>query len=83
MRAYGVSMDDVMKALSESSVVDSRRRVEPSLRVVCYTRLNRPDQYERIIVRASADGEIARLKDFARVEVLGDGEGADRPRHNP
>ena len=69
LRAYHLSSEDVMKALTESSVVGWRRRVDPLPGVVFVTRLYRPEQYEKFIVMATAEGEVVRLKDVAKVEV--------------
>jgi multidrug efflux pump subunit AcrB len=68
LRAYDLSSEDVMKAMSEASVIGSPRRVEPPPGVVFVRHLLRPKQYENLILRASAEGEIVRLKDVAKVE---------------
>lgn len=78
MRAYKVSSDDVMKAISEQSVIGSPGRLgqatgfqAQSLEyVLVYEgRFNKPEQYEKIIIRANGDGEMLRLKDIAKVEL--------------
>ncbi|RYE81436.1 MAG: efflux RND transporter permease subunit, partial [Myxococcales bacterium] len=78
MRAYKVSSDDVMKAISEQSVIGSPGRLgqatgmqAQSLEyVLVYEgRFNKPEQYEKIIIRANGDGELLRLKDIAKVEL--------------
>jgi len=78
MRAYGVSTDDVMTAIDEQSVIGrpgrtgrSSGKVAQSLEyVLTYSgRYNKPEQYEQIIIRATPDGEILRLKDVAEVEL--------------
>jgi AcrB/AcrD/AcrF family protein len=69
LRAYDLSCEDVMKALCESSVVGPGRRVDPPPGVVFVTRLDRPEKWEKLIVRANAEGEIVRLKDVAKVEA--------------
>jgi hypothetical protein len=69
LRAYNLSSEDVMKAFVESTVVGSRRRVDPPPGVVFEKRLGRPEQYENVIVRATPDGVVVRLKDVAKVEV--------------
>jgi HAE1 family hydrophobic/amphiphilic exporter-1 len=79
MRAYRVSPDDVMKSLDEQSVIGKPGRVgrgdasraEALEYVLDYSdRYNDPKQYENVIIRANADGELLRLKDIAKV-VLG------------
>ncbi len=78
MRAYSVSTEQVMKALEEQSVIGSPGRlgrasgkVSQSLEyVLTYEgRYNTPEQYENIILRATEEGEILRLRDVARVEL--------------
>ncbi len=69
LSACHLSSEDVMKALQESGVVGRRRRVEPPAAVVFVTRLYRPEQYEKLILKANAEGEVVRLKDVAKVEV--------------
>lgn len=78
MRAYSVSTEDVMKAISEQSVIGSPGRLgqasgqkAQSLEyVLTYQgRFNKPEQYEKIIIRANDDGELLRLRDVAKVEL--------------
>ncbi len=78
MRAYSISTEDVMKAISEQSVIGSPGRLgqatgmkAQSLEyVLVYEgRYNKPEQYENIILRANEDGELLRLKDIAKVEL--------------
>ena len=78
MRAYDVSTEDVMKAISEQSVIGSPGRLgqatgktsQSKEYVLTYIgRYNKPEQYERIILKANPDGEILRLKDVADVEL--------------
>ena len=69
LRAHNLAGDDVMKAFVESNVLGSPRRVDPPPWVVFVTRLWRPDQYENLIVKANAEGDIVRLKDIAKVEI--------------
>ena len=79
MRAYNVSPDEVMEALSEQSIIGKPGRIgrgdskqaEALEYVLTYTdRFNEPKQYEEIIIRSNAKGENLRLKDVATV-VLG------------
>lgn len=78
MRAYKVSTDDVMKAMSEQSIIGSPGRIGQSTGqrsqsteyVLTYKgRYNKPDEYENIIIRANDKGQLLRLKDIARVEL--------------
>ncbi|MDR6560509.1 MULTISPECIES: efflux RND transporter permease subunit [unclassified Arcicella] len=78
MRAYNISADEVMAALSDQSVIGSPGRVgradgkraEALEYVLTYQgRFNKPEQYKDVIVRANAKGEILRLKDVANVEL--------------
>jgi hypothetical protein len=80
MRAHNLSLDDLLKATEESSLnvspEDERRRRES--RTLEYVRgsyvlsvvtrgFNKPEQYGRIVLKASPDGEILWLKDVATV----------------
>lgn len=78
MRAYNVSTDEVMEALAEQSVIGSPGRIGQSSGkksqsleyVLTYKgRFNKPEEYENIIVRASAEGEVLHLKDIADIEL--------------
>ncbi|MEN7551118.1 efflux RND transporter permease subunit [Rapidithrix thailandica] len=77
MRAYNISTEEVMEALEEQSIIGSPGRLgrssgkrSQSLEyVLTYQgRYNEPEQYENVIVRANAEGEILHLKDVAEVE---------------
>lgn len=78
MRAYNISSDDVMKAISEQSMIGSPGRLGQATGKTSQTfeyvltwvgRFNKPEQYENIILRANPKGEILRLKDVATVEL--------------
>ncbi len=78
MRAYNVGIDDVMKALSEQSMIGSPGRLgqatgktsQSKEYVLTYIgRYNKPEQYGNIILRANPKGEILRLRDIAEVEL--------------
>jgi hydrophobic/amphiphilic exporter-1 (mainly G- bacteria), HAE1 family len=78
MRAYDVSSEDVMKAISEQSVIGSPGRLgqatgktsQSKEYVLTYSgRFNKPDQYASIILKENSDGEILRLKDVGEVEL--------------
>lgn len=79
MRAYKVSPDEVMEALGDQSIIGKPGRIgrgdgqrsEALEYVLAYSdRFSDPKQYEDVIIRASSDGEILRLKDVGKV-VLG------------
>src|SRR3954469_11114376 len=76
MRRYRISSEDVMKALGEQSIIGSPGRLgqatgktSQSLEyVLTYIgRFNKADQYANIIIKATPDGEILRLKDICGV----------------
>jgi hydrophobic/amphiphilic exporter-1 (mainly G- bacteria), HAE1 family len=78
MRAYNVSSEDVMKSLSEQSMIGSPGRLGQATGktsqsieyVLTYIgRFNKPEQYANIILKANPDGEILRLKDVGEVEL--------------
>ncbi|OGX88808.1 efflux RND transporter permease subunit [Hymenobacter coccineus] len=78
MRAYNISVDDVMKSLDEQSVIGSPGRIgrsdggqAQSLEyVLSYQgRFNDVQQYQNVILRANANGQNLHLKDVARVEL--------------
>ncbi len=78
LRAYKLSSEDVMKALAEQSVIGSPGRLGQATGIrsqareyvlMWIGRFNKPEQYENIILKANAEGEILRLKDVAKVEL--------------
>ncbi|MCC3155302.1 efflux RND transporter permease subunit [Hymenobacter sp. BT770] len=78
MRAYNISVDDVMKALGEQSVIGSPGRIgrsdggqAQSLEyVLSYQgRFNDVEQYKNVILKANPNGESLHLKDVANVEL--------------
>lgn len=78
MRAYNVSTEEVMEAMQEQSLIGRPGRLgqasgknAQSLEFTLYYkgRFNKPEEYENIIIRANADGEILKLKDIATVEL--------------
>lgn len=73
MRAYKISVDDVMKAVAEQSVIGSPGRLGQATGILSQSkeyvltyvgRYSKPEQYENIILRATPEGEILRLKDI-------------------
>ncbi len=78
MRAYKVSPDEVMEALSDQSIIGKPGRIgrgdskqaEALEYVLAYAdRFNDPKQYENVIIRSNPDGENLRLKDIATVSL--------------
>lgn len=77
MLAYNLSTEDVLNALEEQNIEaapgkvgESSDKTSQSLQyVIKYTgRYNTQEQYEKIPVKANADGNILRMKDIADVE---------------
>ncbi|NCI49390.1 efflux RND transporter permease subunit [Sediminibacterium roseum] len=77
MLAYKISADEVMKSLEEQSIEaspgktgeSSGKRSQSFEYVLKYGgRFTTKEQYENVVLKASADGEILRLKDVADVE---------------
>lgn len=73
MRAYKISVEDVMKAIGEQSIIGSPGRLgqatgmtsQSKEYVLTYVgRFNKAEQYENIILKAKPNGEILRLKDI-------------------
>lgn len=78
MRAYRISADEVLKAIDEQSVLARPGRVGLSSGKTAQSQeyvftykgwYNTPEQYEDIVIKATADGEMLKLKDIAQVEV--------------
>ncbi len=72
MRAYQVSVEDVMTALAEQSIIGSPGRLgqatgmtsQSKEYVLTYVgRYNKPEQYGNIVIKAKSNGEILRLKE--------------------
>lgn len=77
MRAYNVSTEEVMEALSTQSIIGSPgrlgrsdgKRSEALEYVLTYQgRYNKPEQYQDVIIRANPEGELLYLKDVADIE---------------
>ncbi|MEZ5403990.1 MAG: efflux RND transporter permease subunit [Bryobacteraceae bacterium] len=86
MRAYNVSVEDVMEALATQSIIGSPGRLgqatgmtsQSKEYVLTYIgRFNQPEQYANIILKATSDGEILRLKDVC-VPPANDSNGAEK-----
>ncbi len=78
MRAYNISVDDVMEALATQSIVGRPGRLGQSSGISAQSleyvltykgRYSEPDEYNNIIIRANPDGESIHLKDIATVEL--------------
>lgn len=78
MRAYNISVDEVMEALQEQSIVGRPGRLGRSSGIEAQSleyvltykgRLNEPEQYENVIIRANSEGESIHLRDIGRVEL--------------
>ncbi|MDQ0639665.1 HAE1 family hydrophobic/amphiphilic exporter-1 [Pedobacter sp. W3I1] len=77
MQAYKISVDEVMKALDEQSLEaspgktgeSSGKRSQAFEYVLKYSgRFNTKEGYENVVLRATAKGELLRLKDVADVD---------------
>ncbi len=78
MRAYNISTDEVMEAMSQQSIIGTPGRLGQSTGkrsqsleyVLTYKgRYNKTDQYENIIIRSNPEGESLKLKDIGTVEL--------------
>ncbi|KAA5546773.1 efflux RND transporter permease subunit [Adhaeribacter rhizoryzae] len=78
MRAYKISVEEVMEALGEQSIIGRPGRLGQSSGIAAQSleyvltykgRYNKPEEYESIIIRANAEGESVRLKDIGNVEL--------------
>ncbi|MFY7652351.1 MAG: efflux RND transporter permease subunit, partial [Chitinophagaceae bacterium] len=78
MRAYNISADEVLKAIDEQSVLarpgrvglSSGKKAQSQEYVFTYKGwFNKPEQYENIVVRSNANGEMLKLKELAKIEV--------------
>lgn len=78
MRAYNISIEEVMEAMQEQSLVGRPGRLGRSSGIEAQSleyvltykgRFNEPKQYENIIIRANAEGESILLKDIGKVEL--------------
>jgi HAE1 family hydrophobic/amphiphilic exporter-1 len=78
MRAYNISVDEVMKAMGEQSIIGRPGRLGQSSGIAAQSleyvltykgRYSDPKEYEGIIIRANSAGESVHLRDIARVEL--------------
>jgi HAE1 family hydrophobic/amphiphilic exporter-1 len=78
MRAYNISVEEVMNAIGEQSVIGRPGRIGQSSGIAAQSleyvltykgRYNKPEEYEGIIIRANPEGESIHLRDIATVEL--------------
>lgn len=78
MRAYKISVEEVMEAIDEQSIIgrpgrlgqSSGKQAQALEYVLVYQdRYNKPEQYENIIIRANPEGENIHLRDIADIEL--------------
>lgn len=78
MRAYNISIEEVMEAMGEQSIIGRPGRIGQSSGIAAQSleyvltykgRYSKPEEYENIIIRANAEGESIRLGDIANVEL--------------
>lgn len=78
MTAYQVSTDEVIKAINEQNVVaapgivgiSNDKQAQMLQYVLRYSgKFDQPKQYEELVIRASDDGSILRLRDVADIEL--------------
>ncbi|MBT1685997.1 efflux RND transporter permease subunit [Dawidia soli] len=78
MRAYKISVEEVMEAIGEQSIIGRPGRIGQSSGIAAQSleyvltykgRYNKPEEYEGIIIRANAEGESIHLRDIATVEL--------------
>ena len=78
MRAYKVSIEEVMKAIGEQSIIGRPGRLGQSSGISAQSkeyvlvykgRYNKPEEYADIIIRADSEAEVLKLKDIAKVEL--------------
>lgn len=78
MRAYNISVDEVMDAIGEQSIIGRPGRIGQSSGIAAQSleyvltykgRYSEPSEYENVIIRANSQGESIRLKDIGKVEL--------------
>ncbi|MDZ4714897.1 MAG: efflux RND transporter permease subunit [Cytophagales bacterium] len=78
MRAYSISVEEVMEALAQQSIIGRPGRIGQSSGIAAQSleyvltykgRFNKPEEYEQVIIRANPEGESIHLKDIAKVEL--------------
>ncbi|MEJ6583671.1 MAG: efflux RND transporter permease subunit, partial [Crocinitomicaceae bacterium] len=78
MRAYNISVEEVMDAMKEQSIIGRPGRIGQSSGIEAQSleyvlnykgRYNEPEEYEDIIIRANSEGESIHLRDIAEVKL--------------
>lgn len=78
MRAYNISVEEVMEAMQEQSILGRPGRIGQSSGIDAQSleyvltykgRFNKAEEYESIIVRANSEGESITLGDLAEIEL--------------
>ncbi|MEB2786311.1 efflux RND transporter permease subunit [Algoriphagus persicinus] len=78
MRAYNISVDEVMEAMQDQSIVGRPGRIGQSSGIEAQSleyvltykgRFSKAEEYDNIVIRANAEGESIKLKDIARTEL--------------
>jgi len=78
MRAYSISIEEVMGALAEQSLIGRPGRIGQSSGIAAQSleyvltykgRFNKAEEYEGVIIRANSEGESIHLRDIAKVEL--------------
>lgn len=78
MRAYNISVDEVMESIDEQSLIGRPGRLGRSSGISAQSkeyvlvyegRYDEPDEYKNIIIRADSDGKLLKLSDIADVEL--------------
>ncbi|MGN6213350.1 efflux RND transporter permease subunit [Parafilimonas sp.] len=75
MAVYGLVPDDITNALAEQNIEAAPGKIgENSNQSFEYVlkykgRLEKPEEYENIVIRSARNGQLLRLKDVARIEL--------------
>lgn len=78
LRAYNLSASDVMESVAKTSMIGSPGRLGQATGKTSQTieyvltwvgRYDKPEQYGNIVLKATSNGEIVRIKDVATVEL--------------
>jgi len=78
MRAYNISVEEVMDAMKEQSIIGRPGRIGQSSGIEAQSleyvlnykgRYSKPEEYEDIIIRANSEGESIHLRDVAEVKL--------------
>ncbi|MFC4870765.1 efflux RND transporter permease subunit [Negadavirga shengliensis] len=78
MQAYKIAAEEVLEAMAEQSLIGRPGRLGQASGKAAQSleftltykgRFNKPEEYENIIIKANAEGELLKLKDIAEVEL--------------